>query len=329
MGIRFLGTGRYLPELTISNQDFEKIVDTSDEWITTRTGIKTRHITNGEYTFQLGTKAAKQALEKAGLAAGEIDLVIGTTVTNDFFFPSLSCMVARELGIEAATCFDVSAACAGFVYAVDMAEKYLRSGDYRNVLIVSAEVLSRMTDYTDRSTCVIFGDGAAAAVLTSSDGAFSSSLKGSPQGADKIFATVENPDSPFRTKGFDYGIDQMNQMPKQKIFMAGNDVYKFAVVAMPEVVQMACEKAGIVPEELKMIIPHQANLRIVQTAMKRLNIPMERCYVNIDQIGNISSACIPLALSQISEQGTLRRGDKICIVGFGAGLAYGAAVFEW
>ena len=329
MAIKIIGTGRYVPEVIADNEDFAKIVDTSDEWITTRTGIKTRHITNGVLAFHMGAKASEQAIKRAGIEAEEIDMILATTVTPDCLTPSLACLVGQELGIESAACMDLNAACAGYVFALDVAQKYLDSGCAKTILIVSSEIITRMVDYSDRGTCVLFGDGAAATVVTKGEGLYSCVLKGKPQGAVKIFTKLPEPKNPFSDKPFDWGYDEMNEAPTGYMQMAGNDVYKFATVAMPEAVELAAEQAGLKVEDLDLIIPHQANIRIVQTAIKRLKLPAERFYINIQDFGNISSACIPLALSQLDEQGRLKKGDKICVVGFGAGLTYGASIFEW
>lgn len=329
MGIKIKGCGYYVPELVASNEDFSKIVDTSDEWITTRTGIKTRHIANGELAYQMGANASMKAIKDAGIELNDIDMIIGTTVTADCLTPSMACLVGKELGIEKAMCFDVNAACAGYVFALDIAHKYLASGDCKNILIVSSEIVSRMVDYTDRSTCVLFGDGAAATVVSYSDGEYKSYINSDPQGADKIFAKIPSTPNPFRTQTPDWSDERMQEAPELFMQMAGNDVYKFATTIMPEAVKKASEKAGWETNDLDIIIPHQANIRIVQTAIKKLKLPEDKFYINIQDYGNISSACIPLALSQLKEMGKLENGKKICLVGFGAGLTYGAAVFEY
>lgn len=327
MGIQVLGVGRYVPDTIATNQGFAGFLDTDDEWITSRTGIHTRHIANGELLYQMGEKASRQAIERAGVPMDEIDMVIGTTVTGDYCTPSLSCLIARELGIEGKICFDINVACSAYVYALDMAERYLRTDEsIRNVLIVSAEMLSRMVDYEDRATCVLFGDGAGATVVSASKEPFISFLKSSPQGADRIFAKAHTPKTPFTTHDMDWGSERI-QAAKDLVFVqAGSDVYRFATAAMPEAVQSVCEKAGLTPEDMKYIIPHQANIRIIQTAIKRLKVPEEKFYINIERYGNMSSACIPIALSELMEEGKVQKGDRICTVGFGAGLTYGAAI---
>ncbi|MGM9521713.1 MAG: 3-oxoacyl-ACP synthase III family protein [Oscillospiraceae bacterium] len=329
MGVKMIGFGGYVPPLTASNDDFAKIVETDDTWITTRTGIKNRHLANGELTWQLGAKAARQALEDANLSPEEVDMVIGCTVTGDTSTPSMSCLVAKALGIPSGIIFDINAACAGFVYALDAAEKYLVTGAAETVMIVCAETLSRMVDYTARETCVLFGDGAAAVILRRDDAKlYASCINSKPSGAFKIINKLSSTECPFKTEEPDWGDETANCAPYGKMQMAGNSVYKFAVTAMPEAVEEAANRAGLSINDLDLIIPHQANIRIVQAAIKRLNLPEDKFFVNIADYGNISSACIPFALNQLHREGKLHDGMKLCAVGFGAGLVYAAAVFE-
>lgn len=331
MGIRIIGTGFYVPSYTATNEDFTKIVDTSDEWITTRTGIKKRHIvTDNTFVWQMGANAAKMAIADAGLSADDIDLVIGTTCTADYLTPSLACLVANDIGAKKPACIEINSACAGFVYALDMAKRYLSDPDYRNVLIVSSEMLSKMTDYADRSTCVLFGDGAGAAVLTKSDTPFVSELGSDPTGGRFLFARgVDAGNNPFRDAPFDPTADGFAETAPHKLHQDGREVYKFATRAMPGAVKAACQKAGMEPRQLDWVFSHQANRRILETAAKNLNVPLERFFINIEEYGNMSSACIPVCLAQAQRAGKLTRGQKLCTVGFGGGLVYAAAVFEW
>lgn len=331
MGIRIIGTGFYVPSYTATNEDFTKIVDTSDEWITTRTGIKKRHIvTDNTFVWQMGANAAKMAIADAGLSADDIDLVIGTTCTADYLTPSLACLVANDIGAKKPACIEINSACAGFVYALDMAKRYLSDPDYRNVLIVSSEMLSKMTDYADRSTCVLFGDGAGAAVLTKSDTPFVSELGSDPTGGHFLFARgVDAGNNPFRDAPFDPTADGFAETAPHKLHQDGREVYKFATRAMPGAVKAACQKAGMEPRQLDWVFSHQANRRILETAAKNLNVPLERFFINIEEYGNMSSACIPVCLAQAQRAGKLMRGQKLCAVGFGGGLVYAAAVFEW
>ena len=326
--IQVLGTGRYLPPQVVTNQDFCSFIDTSDEWVVSRTGIQTRHIADGEACWQMAAKAAKAALEQAQLPAEAVDMLIVSSVTPEFYTPSASCLVQGEIGAVNAFSIDINCACSGFTYGVDMARRYLATGDVKTVLVVSSEKLSNITDYTDRSTCVLFGDGAGACVLQAGDGMYASFLGCDASGANTLYAPhathscrfEANP--PALPQGF-------ADTPAGYLQMAGREVYKFAVHAMPHAVQQACARAGITPEQLDWIIPHQANIRIIQTAMKNLGLPMEKAMVNLQHYANTSSATIPIALDEANRAGLLHRGDKVALVGFGAGLTYGAVVFTW
>ncbi|MBR6600122.1 MAG: ketoacyl-ACP synthase III [Oscillospiraceae bacterium] len=328
-GIKILGIGSYVPETVISNDDFTGVIETNDEWITTRTGIKERHYAMGTPTWKCGANAALKAVENSGISKEEIDMIICTTVTPDSLFPSTACMIQRELGITGCMAFDASCACAGFVYAVDMAHKYLATGSARNVLVVSAENLSKIVNYEDRASCILFGDGAAAVVLCAADTSYSSFIGADGNGADFLRADViSNKLNPF------YKIKNIEEPEKQSEYAGflaqdGKEVYKFAVGILPFAVNKALEKSDFNVEDLDMVIPHQANIRIIQTAASKLGLPMDKFYVNIERYGNTSSASIPLALSEAVENGSVKRGDKIALVGFGAGLTYGAVCFEY
>lgn len=329
MGIKIIGTGMYVPELVVNNDDLAEIVETSDDWITKRTGIKQRHITNGEFTYQMGAKAALEAINNAGISPSDIDMILGTTMTPDCFTPSMACLVGHELNISNAVCMDVGAACSGYVYAIDMARNYLEVGDYKNILIVSSEVVSRLVDFKDRATCVLFGDGAGATVVTKSEGLYASCLGGNPMGAFKLYAKLPEPNNPFKNGTSNWGNEEVNAYPDGFITMEGDEIFKFATTVIPEAVNQAVEKAGITLEELDMLVPHQANIRILKSANKRLKLQEEKLFVGIEEFGNISSACIPLAIHTLVTSNRLERGNKVCVVGFGAGLTYGAVVFEW
>lgn len=323
-GIRIVGTGSFVPETVVTNEDFSRIVETSDEWITTRTGIKRRHISVEEPTWVMGARAARAALESAGADPQDIDLLIATTVTADTYTPSMACLIGGELGITA-QCMDVNGACTGFIYALDMAQKYLACG-LRRVLIVSAERLSKLTNFEDRSTCVLFGDGAGACVVEKAEKPFASYLRCDGTGAKLLYAVSGATENPFAETPVTMGED-FSYRPGA-IYMNGQEVYKFAVRAMPEAVEKAAEAYGVAVKDIDLIVPHQANIRILQTAAKALGLPMERFAVNIAEYGNISSACIPLCLDQLTRDGKLKDGQTLCLVGFGAGLTYGAVVFE-
>lgn len=329
-GVNIIGVGKYVPDLVVTNDMLSEIVETNDEWITTRTGIKSRHITNNEPTFHLGAMSAKEAIADAGINPNDIGLIIATTITNDFSTPSIACLIQREIGAVGSMAIDINCACAGFVYAFDMAERYLRTDDnIKYVLVVSAEELSKITDYTDRSTCVLFGDGAAAVVLERSENKiFSSFLGADGTGAEFLLARSYKSETPFN-KDHERFDDKMPDGNSHFLFQNGKEVYKFATKTLPLAVISSCEKIGITPSDLDVIIPHQANVRIIETAAKNLNLSMDKFYLNLDSHGNTSSASIPLALYDAVKDGSLKRGDKACIVGFGAGLTYGGVVFEF
>lgn len=329
-GIRVKGIGSYVPEMLATNEDFAKIVDTSDEWITQRTGIKTRHITDGEPTYYLGAQAAKNAIADAGISAEDIDLIITATCTPDFYTPSEACLIQRELGVSGCMAMDINCACTGFDYGFDMAKRYLQSGDGVNtVLLVAAEELSKFVDYTDRSSCILFGDGAAAFVLEKQeDTLYSSFLGADGNGAKFLAARALKSENVFRKNREDFDMD-MPELKDHYFAQDGKEVYKFATKALPNAVSKACEKIGISPEELDAIVPHQANVRIIETAAKNLGVSMDKMVVYIDRYGNTSSASIPIAFCDAVKDGRIKRGDKICLVGFGGGLTYAAVIFEY
>lgn len=329
-GIKVKGIGSYVPETIATNEDFAKIVDTSDEWITQRTGIKTRHITNGEPNYYLGAKAAEKAIADAGIEPTDIDLIIVATCTPDFYTPSEACLIQREIGAIGSMAMDINCACTGFDYGVDMAKRYLQSDDdVHTVLLIAAEELSKFVDYTDRSSCILFGDGAAAFVLQKQENTLYASYLGADgNGAKFLAARALKSENVFRTNKEEFDMD----MPELKDYFFtqdGKEVYKFATKALPNAVLKACEKAGISPEELDAIVPHQANVRIIETAAKNLGVSMDKMVVYIDRYGNTSSASIPMAFCDAVAEGRIKRGDKICLVGFGGGLTYAAVVFEY
>ncbi len=328
-GLKILATGAFLPSIEVENEDFTRIVDTSDEWISKRTGMKKRYLTAGEPTWMMGATAAKQAFQESGLAKEDIDLVLFTTISADFYTPSMACIAAKELELPNAVCFDLNCACSGFVYGLDMAYRYLSTGGARNVLLISAEAISRVLDYTDRATCVLFGDGAGACVITAGQTPFASVLGSDISGTTALYARAPKVTHPFVNDENRVTVDDGFGDKPEKLFMDGKEVYKFATRIMPCAVEQACAKAGIAVNDLAMIIPHQANIRIIETAAQKLKITEDKIYCNVDKYSNTSSATIPLALDELNRAGRLKRGDKLCMVGFGAGLTYGAVVVEW
>lgn len=329
-GIKIKGTGMYVPEKIISNVDFAEIVETSDEWIKTRTGMNERHISEGQPTWYMGTKAVADAIEKSGIDVNDIGMIVSTSCTPDYYTPSMSCIIQREIGAEKAMTIDVNCACAGFVYGVDMARRYLVTDEnIKYAVVVSTENLTKIVDYSDRSTCVLFGDGAAACILElSKDTLFTSHLGAEGTGAKHLFARSIAPDNAFMPEESKEYPDDFPESNSHYIYQNGKEVYKFAIRALPTAVTKAAEKIGLNIEDIDLIIPHQANIRIIETAAQRLKVPMDKMYLNIEKYGNTSSATIPLALNEAMENGRIKKGDKVCLVGFGAGLTYGAVIFE-
>lgn len=329
-GVKILGTGRCVPENIATNEDFAKIVETNDEWITTRTGIKTRHISNGEPTYYLASEAGREAVENAGIDVSEIGLIIVTTITADYFTPSCACMVQRELGATGCMAIDINCACSGFAYGFDMAKRYLQTDEsLKYALVISSEELSRIVDYTDRASCVLFGDGAAAVVVARDEGALYSSYLGADgNGAKFLMARNIANESPFN-KGEVVVDEMMPQSNGSSLVQDGKEVYKFATKILPLAVTECCKKIGIEPSDIDLIIPHQANYRIIETAAKNLGLSMDKFFLNLSEYGNTSSASIPLALYDVVKQGRIKRGDKVCFVGFGAGLTYACVIIEY
>ncbi|MBQ7046901.1 MAG: beta-ketoacyl-ACP synthase 3, partial [Oscillospiraceae bacterium] len=303
---------------------------TSDEWITTRTGMKERFVSNGEPTWFMGAQAAKDAIAAAGISPEEIGVIIDTSVTPDYYTPSMACMIQRELGAVNAMTIDVNCACAGCVYGIDMAKRYLQTdNDIKYALVVANENLTKITDYTDRSTCVLFGDGAAAIVMERADDALYSSFLGADgTGAKFLFARSLPPANAFMTgEGrVDDGFPESNA---HYLYQDGREVYKFATKALPNALTKAAEKIDFDLNTLDHIIPHQANVRIIETAAKNLGISMDKFIINLDKHANTSSASIPIALDEAVKDGRIKKGDKVGLVGFGAGLTYGAIIFEF
>lgn len=319
------GLGRYIPEKVYDNAYFESIVDTNDEWITRRTGIKERHISEkNEYTTDLATKAAENALKDAGISAEEIDLIMVATVTPDYFTPCCACVVQNNIGAVNAAAFDYNAACSSFVTGVVMADQFIKNGTYKHILVICADVLSKVTDYEDRSTCVLFGDAAGAAVLSADD--TRAGILGHEIGADGTGATLI---TSLAVKEDDEEVEKRVAGRKETVWMAGQAVMKFAVKTMADSTNRILEKAGLTYDDIKLVVPHQANYRIVDSAIKRMGIENDKVLLTLEKYGNTSASCIPSALCEAVEKGMIQRGDKVVIVGFGGGLTWGAAVFEY
>jgi len=329
-GIEFLGTGSYVPEFVADNDKFSEILDTSDEWIFPRTGIKQRHIATDKPNYYMGTQAAVKALDAAKMSAEDVDLIIVSTCTPDFFYPAMSCLIQKRIGAKNAACFDVNSACTGFISSLDIAQKYLNADKYRNVLIVSSEKLSNQTDYTDRASSILFGDAAGAVLLRKSSKPFYSFIGAEGDEFEALYCKVHyESNCPWFDDQDTFYDGKFDTFAKKNFLVQdGKAVYKFAVNAMADAVKNVAVQGGIDVSELDLVIPHQANLRIIEKATELLGIPSERVYTNIEHMGNVSSACIPVALDELFRAGRVRSGMKVCFVGFGAGLTYGAVIME-
>lgn len=329
-GIEFLGTGSYVPDFVADNDKFSEILDTSDEWIFPRTGIKQRHISADKPNYYMGAQAAIKALESAKMSAEDVELIIVSTCTPDFFYPAMSCLIQKLIGAKNAACFDVNSACTGFITSLDIAQKYLETGKYKNVMIVSSEKLSNQTDYTDRASSILFGDAAGAVLLKKSDKPFYSFLGAEGDEFEALYCKVHyEANCPWFGDIDEYYEHRFDTFSKQNFLVQdGKAVYKFAVNAMADAVKNVSAQGGVDVSELDLVIPHQANLRIIEKATELLGIPSEKVYTNIEHMGNVSSACIPVALDELFKSGKVRKGMKICFVGFGAGLTFGAVIAE-
>ena len=320
-----VGVGSYVPERRLTNADLEEMVETSDEWITTRTGIKERRIaSDDQFTSDLATEAARKAMSKAGVTGVDIDLVIVATITPDMPFPSTACLVQHNIGAVNAAAFDLEAACSGFIYALEIAQQFIMSRTYDTVLVIGAEKLSSIIDWKDRNTCVLFGDGAGAAVLQNREQ--SHGLLTACMGADGGKAgLLSMPGGGSRCPATSDSLD--NRL--HYLRMDGKETYKSAVTAMHRAALKALERCQLNITQIKCIIPHQANLRIISAVGDRLGAKKEQVYINVDKFGNTSAASVAIALDQAVENGVIERGDLILMVVFGAGLTWGAAVIEW
>jgi len=331
---KILGTGSYLPELTVDNEMYAQIIDTSDEWITTRTGISRRHLCDGETTSEMAVKAGAKALEDAGVLPENIDIIIVTTLTPDYTTPNTACIVQADLKAVNAFCFDLNAACTGFIQAFDVAMHYLNATEPVTALIVSAESLSKIADFTDRRTCVLFGDGAGAVVVSNRE-AYGADI--APARVYSSFFGADGTGGGYMTgKAFEVAVHPFSdpdQSAREDRFghetgiylsMKGPEVYKFATTAMPVAVEKVLERAKIALTDIDYVVPHQANDRILQAAAKRLNLDPEKMLSNIAETGNTSSASVPICLDQYVRSGRIQRGQTLILTGFGGGLTYGA-----
>ncbi|MDK8180776.1 beta-ketoacyl-ACP synthase III [Paenibacillus sp. UMB4589-SE434] len=323
--VGIIGTGKYVPERILTNEDLAQLVDTNDEWIVSRTGMKERRIAaEHEATSDLAYKAAVRALESSGITAEQLDLIVVCTVTPDMAFPSTACLVQEKLGAKKAAAFDLSAACAGFIYGLATASNFVKTGIYNYTLVIGAECLSRITDYTDRNTCVLFGDGAGAAVLGPvAEGRGFQSFELGADGTGQELLKIEGGGSRLPAS-----VESLEDK-RHYIYMNGREVFKFAVRIMGSAAEEALAKAGKTKEDIDLFIPHQANMRIIQSAIERLNVPVEKCVINLPRYANTSAASIPIALAEAAEEGRLSEGDTVVLVGFGGGLTWGSSVITW
>ncbi|MES2354760.1 MAG: beta-ketoacyl-ACP synthase III [Pseudomonadota bacterium] len=315
---RITGTGSYLPEKILTNHDLEKIMDTSDEWIHSRTGIRQRHIAaNDEFTSDLALKAAERAIQAAGVAREEIDLIIFATSTPDMIFPSTACILQDKLGIKNGAAFDIQAVCTGFIYALTIADKFIRSGQNRCALVIGAEIFSRILDWNDRGTCVLFGDGAGAVVLQASDtpGILSSHLHA--DGSYRDILCVPGSVAGGKIQGHPF------------LKMEGNAVFKFAVRVLEKVALEAIESSGLDKSAIDWLVPHQANTRIIYATARKLDLPTEKVIVTVDRHGNTSAASIPLALDEAVRDGRIKSGNHVLLEGVGGGFTWGSVLLKW
>lgn len=320
MTARIIGTGSAVPEQIVTNEDLSKIVETSDEWISSRSGIKERRVAKEENTTSLAILAGKRALENAGVTAEEIEVIIVATCTPDYFFPNTACQVQEAIGAKHAVAFDLSAACSGFLFALSTAQAYIKGGIYQKALIVGAETMSKMIDWSDRSTCVLFGDGAGAAVVSAEETGVLELVQKS-NGAGKGVLSCKARET--------RNLLNHESETKEYLYMEGQPVFKFAVKTVPECVEEVLKKAEVKKEEIRYYIMHQANSRIIQSVAKRLKEPEEKFPMNLSLYGNTSAASIPILLDEMNRNGMLNRGDKLVLSGFGAGLTWGAVLLEW
>lgn len=320
MTTRVIGTGSYLPEKLVTNQDLSLVMDTSDEWISSRTGIRERRLATTETTASMAAKASEKALLMADRKAEEIDLIIVGTITSDYVTPSTACEIQAAIGASKAVCFDINAACSGFVYALQLAHALIGTGQYQNALVLGVETLSKIMDWNDRSTCVLFGDGAGACVVEASDvGIYGFELGSDGKRGVSLSCENRRNNNPYVS----------NSKELCYVRMEGQEVYKFAVTTVPESILSVLQTNEMNPSEISYFILHQANIRIIQSVAKRLQVSEDKFPINLDHCGNISAGSIPILLDEMNQKGMLKKGDKIVFSGFGGGLTWGTCLLEW
>lgn len=323
--VRIIGTGSYLPEKVLTNKDLEKIVDTTDEWIVSRTGIRQRRIcSDKEAASDLGIRAAQRALEDANVKVENVDLVIVATITPDMLFPATACIIQSKLGIKDAAVFDLNAACTGFIYSLSTAQQFLESDTYKTALVIATETLSKITDWEDRNTCVLLGDGAGAAVLRKEkgeSGILSCYLDGNGQYGDLLNMPAGGSRLPTTLTTVKKRLHYLK--------MRGNETFRIAIPEMASSAKRGLERAGLNKDDVDLLIPHQANIRIIKALARRLSIPLEKIFINIDRCANTSAATVAIALDEANRQGRIKTGDIIELVAFGAGFTWGSCVIRW
>lgn len=326
MEMRFVSTGSYLPEHVVDNEFLSQIVDTSDEWISSRTGIKQRRVTAGEGTACMAAKAAAKAIAEADMDPMDIDIIIVATMSPDNFLPNTACEVQAEIGAMNAVCYDLSAACSGFVFALNTAYAFIKAGIYKTALLIGSEVLSKMLDWNDRSTCVLFGDGAGAAIVQASEtGVFESIMGSDGTQKDALTCASRYINNPLVSRESIIS----DEISPDYIKMAGQDVFKFVIRTIPLTIQQVIEKNKSTKDEIRFYVLHQANQRILESVAKKLKEPIEKFPMNLDKYGNTSAASIPILLDKMNKKNMLSRGDKIILSGFGGGLTWGTTLIEW
>ncbi len=320
MTTRIIGTGSCLPKTIVTNDDLSKIMDTSDEWISSRTGIRERHLVKEETTATLSITAAMRALENAGITAKELDMIIVGTVSGDHVTPSTACEVQAGIGAVNAVAFDINAACSGFLFSLHTAMAYMKSGLCKTALVIGAETLSKIMDWSDRSTCVLFGDGAGAAVVRTDEVGITAFDQGSDGTKGMVLACPNRTNNnPLIETDKTLGYTRMD----------GQEVYKFAVTAVPSSIQRVLEEARLTPDDIKYFLLHQANIRIIQSVAKRLKTDLDKFPISLDHCGNMSAASVPVLLDEVNRKGMLQKGDKVILSGFGGGLTWGTCLLEW
>ncbi|OPJ65344.1 beta-ketoacyl-ACP synthase III [Clostridium chromiireducens] len=322
--VTIAGIGAYVPSLVVTNEKISEFVDTNNDWIVERTGITERRISEGENTSDISIEAAKIALERAGVKAEDLDLIIVATISPDMFIPSVACIMQSKLNAGKAACFDISVACSGFLYGLEIANSMMKSMNYKNALVVGAEVLSKVMDWSDRGTCILFGDGGGAAVLknepSDSKGIIKSYLRSDGAKGEALTIGAADFNTPFTKEP---------QLKDRIIKMNGREVFKFATNAIVESVNEILKDTGVSLDEIKYIVPHQANYRIIKSAANKLGIDEERWYLNLDRFGNTSAGSVPIVLNEMYEKNLINKGDKFILVAFGGGLTYAATLVEW